>query len=134
MYTLYPQKVKLNDQHRYFHENGDEYVGFSRLFDEFMTKPFNSAAAAYGVAKSEERTAQSVLDQWEAQRMEGSRIDDCIDLYARNGTFKTEDADIIDAVRFILESYKDYDKTYGQLVLYSEKYRVAGMCDRLSTI
>lgn len=134
MIPLYQPKVRLNDQHRYFHENGDEYIGFSRLFDEFMAKPFNSGAAAYASAKSEGCSAQSILDRWDDQRKEGVRIDDCIDLYARTGTYRPEDEDIIDGVKVILSEYKDYDKSYGQLVLYSEKYRVAGMCDRLSTI
>lgn len=134
MLPLYQPKVTLNEQHRYFHENGDEYIGFSRLFDEFMTKPFNSGAAAYGTALSKGCTAKEILDQWEYQKMEGCRIDDCIDLYGSTGTYKESDEDIIDGVKVILEPYSEYHKSYGQLVLFSETYRVAGKCDRMSTI
>lgn len=131
---MYEQKVKLNDEHRYFHSNGTEYVGFSKLFDAFMTKPFDAEMAALGTAKSEGISKSDVLARWNGQRDEGTRIDSAIDYYSNTGFFKPEDEDIADGVKEVLKVYDDYHKSYGQQVLYSEKYKVAGTCDRLSLI
>lgn len=131
---MYPQKVTINSEHRYFHENGDEYIGFSKLYDNFMKEPFNVDLSAYGVAKSEGVTAQSVKDRWEEQRKEGVRIDDAIDYYSNTGLILPSNSDIADGVKEVLDVYSEYHKSHGQLVLYSEKYKVAGTCDRLSVI
>jgi hypothetical protein len=131
---MYEQKVKLNDEHRYFHADGSEYVGFSKLFDAFMTKPFDAEMAALGTAKSEGISKSDVLARWNGQRDEGTRIDAAIDYYCSTGFFKPEDEDIADGVKEVLKVYEGYHKSYGQQVLYSEKYKVAGTCDRLSLI
>jgi len=131
---MYEQKVKLNQDHRYFDSANNEYIGFSKLFDNFMTKPFDAEMAALGTAKSEGISKADVIARWEGQRNEGTRIDEAIDYYSKTGFFKPEDADIADGVKEILRAYDDYHKSYGQQVLYSEQYRVAGTCDRLSLI
>lgn len=131
---MYEQKVTLNQEHRYFDRANNEYIGFSKLFDNFMTKPFDAEMAAIGTAKSEGISKSDVIARWDAQREEGVRIDDAIDYYSKTGFFKPEDSDIADGVKGILKVYDDYHKSYGQLVLFSEQYRVAGMCDRLSLI
>lgn len=131
---MYPPKVKLNEQHRYFDDEGKEYLGFSKCFDEFMCKPFNKEMAAYGSAKSEGVTASEIIERWDKQRDEGSRIDACLDMYAHTGLYRNEDEDIIDGVKEVLKVYESYHKSAGQMVLYSERYRVAGMCDKMCVV
>ncbi len=131
---MLPNKVKLNSDHRYFDESNREYIGFSKLYDTFMTKPFNMELAAYGVAKSEGRTAKSVIEQWTDQRNLGVRIDEALDLYAKTGTYLPSDEDIIDGVKEVLKVYEDYHLSLGQQVVYSEQYRVAGLLDKVSFI
>jgi hypothetical protein len=131
---MYPQKVKLNEDHRYFDDRGLEYMGFSKLFDEFLCKPFNKDLAAYGSAKSAGTSASEVIEKWDKQREEGIRIDDCLDSYAHTGMYRAEDEDIIDGVKEVLKTYDEYHKCAGQLSLYSEQYRVAGTCDKISFV
>lgn len=134
MKPLFNPEVILNSQHRYFHNSGDEYLGFSKLYDTFMHKPFDVEMAALGSAKSEGVSVQEIKDRWDKQRDEGIRIDDAIDYYSKTGFVLPENEDIKEGILEVMKPYEDYDKSYGQVILYSKKYKVAGKPDRLSTI
>lgn len=131
---MLPTKVKLNRDHRYFDDEGKEHIGFTKLYETFLVDPFNAEMAAYGTAKSKGISVKEVLARWEAQRQEGCRIDDALDLYCKTKTHLPADEDIIDGIKEVYKTYEVYHKTLGQQVVYSEQYRVAGTIDRISFI
>lgn len=128
MHDLFPEKVRLDQEsHKYTHDNGDEYVGFTKVF-EYISKPFFRGVAKK-VAANENISVTEVQERWDGQRDEGSRIDDVLTHYCQTGELKDEK--MKGAVEQILSHYKGYHKTYEQLVVYNEEYRTATAIDKL---
>lgn len=124
---LYPEKVKLNEkQHRYYDDNGDEYLGFSAMY-EFLVNKFDANKVAYFAGGKNEGGMQSKLDEWDAKRNEGIRLDKALTEYAKTGV--TEEKDFETAVKVILAGYKK--PSFEQLVCYNEHYRIAGTIDKM---
>ncbi len=136
-HKLYEQKVLLNeDTHEYRDQQGDRYMGFSSFCDQFLLKPFNSAGAAYGVAKKaisegQAMTASAVLDKWTEQRDLGVRYDKAIQKFLEEEQILPENEDISELIKDVC---KDYPKglTYCQSTVYNEFYKVAGATDIFS--
>lgn len=134
MSNLYPQKVKLTENHEYLDDNNARYMGFSKFCDEFLIKPFNSTGAAYGVAKSainkgENMSAQEVLDGWEQQRDNGVRIDSAVQLFLETKTILPENDDVSELINSVCAEYATYKSTHCQSVVYNEYYKVGGSPD-----
>jgi hypothetical protein len=134
-HKLYPKLVNLNeDTHEYLDQNGLRYMGFSKFYDTYIGKEFNSAGAAYGVAKSainkgQAMTAQAVLDQWEIQRDNGIKYDKAIQRYLETKQVLPDDRDIKRLVKSVCREYDNYHSTYCQSVVYNEYYRIGGSPD-----
>src|SRR3990167_10925880 len=128
-HNLFPQKVKLTKDHEYIHENGDRYMGFSKFCDEALLKPFNKSGAAYGVAKSENITADEVIEKWDGQRDNGVRIDEALSRYFKDKTTLETDADIVDLIHSVANEYVSYKNIYNQVVVYNEDHKIAGSPD-----
>lgn len=134
IHSLFPSNVYLDkDQHRYFNKKGEEYISFSKLFS-FLSPKFDAEKIAYHVAKRDGITQEQVLDGWNKQTEEGTRIDAALELYAECGQILESDADLEPLIKHVLHKYKDYNKCYSQLVVYSDKYRCAGSLDKLSIL
>lgn len=132
IHDLFPQKVRLfEDEHKYFHDNGDEYMSFSRLFG-FLSDKFDAESVSKYVAKNSGVTKSDVLADWQSRTEEGTRVDNALTLYAQTGQILDSDKDLTNIVKHVLEKYKDYHRCYEQVVVYSEKYRCAGSLDKLS--
>ncbi len=135
--SLYPQKVKLTENHEYLDANGARYMGFSKFCDEFLIKPFNSAGAAYGVAKSainkgENMSAQTVLDKWDDQRENGVRVDKALQLFLEeDGKILPENEDITELINSVCLEYPK-KLTHCQSVVYNEHYKIGGSPDVFS--
>ncbi len=130
-HSLYPDKVKLRQEdHKYFHENGDEYMSFSKLSHKLIPE-FNAEMISKKVAESRGVSQSEVLNEWNGRRDNGTRIDQAIETYANDGLVFSENIDIADLIKSVNEEYKDYHGSFHQLVLYSEQYRIAGSCDKL---
>jgi hypothetical protein len=131
IHTLYDQRVHLDvEAHKYFDSSGLEYMGFSSLY-QFLAPKFNANFIAKHVAKSENTTADAILNKWQSATDEGTRIDAALELYAQTGRILDENADLEPVIKHILMKYKDYHRCYEQLVVYSEKYRTAGSLDKI---
>ena len=131
IHTLFPNKVRLDEeQHRYFDAQNREYVSFSKLFS-FISPKFDAENIAYHVAKSEGTSKEAVLGKWRGATDEGTRIDNALTLFAQSGQILESDRDIEKLIKFALEKYAVYDKTYEQVVVYNEHYRTAGSLDKL---
>jgi len=134
IHNLYDQKVRLDEKvHKYFDNEGKEYMSFSRLYN-FLVPKFNSDFIAGQVAKSEGRSKEAVLGQWSNATDEGTRIDAALELYAQTGQILESDRDLKGIIEHVLAKYgkEHYHCTHEQLVVYSEKYRTAGSLDKLA--
>lgn len=134
IHSLYKQKVYLDEiQHRYFDQQGGEYVSFSKLFG-FLSPKFEAEKIAAHVARSEGTTTQSVLNKWNNATSEGTRVDNALTLYSQTGQILAEDQDLEPLIKHVLKKYECYSSCYEQLVVYSEKYKCAGGLDKLSLV
>lgn len=134
LHNLYPQEVYLNEeQHRYFNSQGKEYLSFSKLYN-FLSPKFEAEKIAYHVGRRDGMSTEEVLGKWNNATEEGTRIDVALELFAATGQILETDRNLEPLIKHVLKKYKDYDKCYEQLVVYSEKYRCAGSLDKLSLI
>lgn len=128
---LFEEKVKITDEHRYFDVSGNEYLSFSRIYDEFICKPFNKELIARKTAESKNCTSEDVLNEWADKRDNGIRIDDAITCFNETGLVADSNADIKDIILGVSEEYKRYKKNFSQMLLYHEATKTAGTADRL---
>jgi hypothetical protein len=127
---LFPKKVSLQEpDHKYYDESGSQYMSFSAVF-EFLAAKFDANKIAYFTGGKSEQGMMAKLDEWDAKRAEGVRIDAALDKYAKEGKVDDSDKDIEDAVKTILGTYPK--PSYEQLIVYNEQYRVAGTIDKLT--
>lgn len=130
MHTLFPNKVKLEPvSHRYYHDNGDEYFGFSKMY-EYVCKKFDAESISRFVAKAKGVSASEIREEWDSKTENGTRIDEAIELYAKSGQILKENETSADLIRSVLDEYSNYNKCYEQLVVYNEKTRTAGSVDK----
>lgn len=131
MHNLYEQRVTLRESdHRYHHENGEEYLSFSRLYD-FLVEPFDKENISRFVAKAKGVSQEDVLNDWNSRTENGSRIDKALEIYAKDKLIFDTDLDVQELIRSVADEYKDYHSTHEQLVLFNEEFRIAGMTDKL---
>lgn len=134
-HNLFPEKVKLDEEtHKYFDDYGQNYIGFSRFSELFLGKPFQADLIAGVTAKSQGVDKSVILDKWDQQRDNGSRIDKALELAADFGvsSLTEEYDDVRELVDSVLMVYKDYYQCYEQVVTYSEYYKIAGSPDKFA--
>lgn len=132
-HTLFPQTVKLNEEtHKYFDASGQEYIGFSRFSSLLGLGDFEAKKdmIAYVTAKSQDVDKSVILDKWDQQRDNGTRIDKGIEVFAKTGKIPTDCSDVEELIKSVVSSYDHFGKnTYQQLVVYNNFYRIAGAID-----
>jgi len=127
---IFEEKVSITDEHRYFDKSGNEYMGFTKLF-ELISKPFDKEFIAKQTAKSRGCETLDVLNEWEDKRDNGTRIDDAITLFNETGLVSDENADIKDIILSVSDEYKKYAKNISQMIVFDEDSKTAGTLDRL---
>ena len=126
---LFEERVTLDvETHKYTHQNGDVYQGFSRVY-ETISKPFFKGVANK-VADKEGVSVTEVQQRWDGQRDEGSRIDDALTEYCKSG--KLSDEKLKPAIDQILSHYNEFHSSHEQLIVYSEEYKTATAIDKLA--
>lgn len=127
---LFPEKVKLTEEtHKYYDENGEEYLSFSSIY-EFLATPFDATKVAYFTGGKSEQGMNAKLEEWEKQRADGVRVDEALTHYLKHGEIRAEHKDIeLD----ILQLGIIYPTVrYPQLTVYNTHYRTAGTADAVS--
>lgn len=131
IHSLYPQKVKLDKvEHKYHHDNGDEYMSFSRLYG-YLSPKFDANAIAGHVARAKDVSKASILKEWQGATDAGTLFDVAIKTYTETGKVAAEHEHLKTLIIHVSEKYKVYNSVYSDLVVFNEKYRVAGEIDRL---
>ena len=132
IHNLFKQSVTLDkEQHRYFHDDGREFLSFSRLYG-FLSPKFDGDRIAAAIAKRDGLETHDVKGKWQGATDEGTRLDAAIKRYTETGKVADEDADISEIVKRVCEKYASYHSVYSDVVVFSERYRVAGEIDRIS--
>lgn len=124
---LFPPKVVLSESdHKYHDSDGNQYMSFSQVY-EFLAEKFDANKIAYFTGGKNETGMIAKLDEWDKKREAGVRLDKALTEYAKTG--KTEEQDLLEAVKTILGTYPAH--TIEQLVVYDEHYRTAGTADKV---
>ncbi len=131
LHTLFAQKVKLEPKaHRYFHQNGDEYLSFSKLYEllheKFEDKP------AYKRATPETRAEWKAKGKASADH--GTSVHEALELYSDTGQILEENKKWEEVIKSVSAEYKGYNKSYNEVCLFNEEYRVAGTTDKICAI
>lgn len=133
---LYPEKVKLEpESHKYYDNDGNEYMGFSRFYNEFLFKKFDTEfmagrVAAASVGSEAERSKAEVLSEWNGAKDLGNLYDKALEDCAGSSLFYAKYPEIEHEIRSILKEYEEYHSTFEQKVVYNEHYRIAGSPDK----
>lgn len=122
--------VKLRESdHKYFDITGAEYESISKFRGRFK-EPFNKELVAHQVAKSEGRSAQEVMAEWDAKTAEGTRIHNSIERYSKSGIILPADKDL-EALNYNLaDQYKGYYRIMDEVIIYNQLHGIAGTADR----
>lgn len=132
IHTLFPNKVYLDPvAHKYFDNEGLEYMGFSKLYGYLVPK-FDSDGISRIMARNSGVSQEDIQAGWNKSTENGTRIDKALELYAQTATFLDGDSDIKELVIHVLDKYKNYSKTYEQGIPYDLDRRLAGSWDKLS--
>lgn len=125
---MFPEKVIIRDSdHTYWHtDTNEEYMGFSEIY-KYLAEEFDAKKVAYFAGGKSEQGMIAKLDEWDAKRNEGIRLDKALTEYAKTG--KTEEKDFEQAVKVILAGYNK--PSFEQLICFNEQYKIAGTIDKL---
>jgi len=131
MHTLFPNKVKLEPvSHRYYHDNGDEYISVSALL-KMIAEKFEDTHA-YARATPETRLEWKEKGRVAADH--GTRIHNALELYSDSGQILKDNEDLVEIIKSVSAEYNEYHKNYNEVCLYNEKYRIAGTTDKICAI
>lgn len=134
IHNLFPNEVYLEpNEHKYFDSEGNQYISFSALYGKLVQK-FDAKNISRLVSKYSDKTSDEIVKGWEQTAINGTRIDNALELYAQTATVKDSDLDLTELLPLVLDKYKVYNKTFEQGVPYSKKYKVAGSWDKLSLV
>lgn len=125
---LFEEKVALEPiKHVYTDKNGDEYVSVSKVLS-LLSEPFENTFA-YKNATPEK------LAEWKEKgdvaRKHGTDVHKAIETYAEFKTCAKPEWE--EGIKSILEVYKGW-RSYDEVCLYDEKYRIAGTADKISAV
>jgi hypothetical protein len=126
-HNLFTPTVTLNKEtHSYRDTNGNRYIGFNEFYKNLI-EPFDSDMISGRVAKSRGVSKESVLKEWsdiaKQSTDKGTAIDIGIKGYMNGETDKYHEfADVC-------KEYENYHKNISDVVVYSEKYKVATEID-----
>ena len=131
IHTLFQQKVKLEPvKHKYFDNEGKEYLSVSALL-KLLSEPFEESSAY-------KRATPETRNEWKAKGKasadHGTRIHEAIELYSDTGQILLENKEYEEVIKSVNECYKGYNKSYNEVCLYNEHYRVAGTTDKICAI
>lgn len=130
MAELFPAKVTLHEEsHKYYDENGEEYLSFSSLFAE-IGGSFDANKIAYFTGGKSQEGMEKNLAKWEEQRANGVCVDEALTHYLKHGEIRGEHKDIeLDVLQLgiIYPTVR-----HPQQLVYDEDSRTAGTSDCIS--
>lgn len=116
------------DTHQYFDLEGTEYMSASKFIGLFYKK-FDANVVAGFTAQSEGITKEEVLEKWDGQTKNGTRIHNGIERFNKTTEILPADEPLRPAILNISSQYKGYYRLYNEQVLYLRDELVAGTTD-----
>jgi hypothetical protein len=130
IHNLFPNEVYLEPTaHKYFDGQGNEYISFSALYGR-LVKKFDADVISRNIARGTGECADDIQAGWNQKTLNGTRVDNALEVYAQTATLPEDDSDLLEMVQSVLAKYGVYHRTYEQVVVYSKEYRVAGSIDK----
>lgn len=131
-------KVFLDaEKHVYYHkETGEKYLSVSKFLGLFK-QPFDKNIAYHCAGKGDYvgMTAEEVLEYWQVYGQEragvGTNIHNSLELFSNTTEILPQNEYLRPAILNISSKYNDYYRQYNEVILYCEKYKVAGTTDKL---
>lgn len=131
IHTLFPNLVKLEPvKHKYFDAKGKEYLSVSALL-KLLSQSFEDTPA-YKMASADTRAEWKAKGKASADH--GTSIHNALELYSDTGQILIENQKHESAIKSINEQYKEYNKSYNEVCLYNENYRIAGTTDKICAV
>jgi len=132
--------MKFNeDQHIYFNDDGEIYLGSTSFIKKFC-KPFDKQKIATKYAKKHKRTIKDVLDEWDKKskdainkglayhKMKEDQLNDKPHILIEEENHPVIKANWIDGLK-ISNTLKLEPGIYPELIVWSDKYKIAGQAD-----
>lgn len=121
--------------HTYTNESGKDYLSVNRMISK-VQEEFPKEKIAYFMAKKQALRQEDILKSWEENsqkaRDRGTRVHDIIERYHNTMEIKNEDKEEFSGLLKELNKYfTDYSRSYQEVILYSDKYKVAGRTDKV---
>lgn len=129
-------RVKLEPvAHKYFDQYGTEYISVSKLLS-LVSEKFDAERMAVFTARKQGKTVEQVLAEWDKIRDDaanhGTRIHNALERYEKeNGLVLPEDRDLTEMIESVMQIYRSYPKSFSELCLWHDEYKVAGTTDKL---
>lgn len=131
IHTLFPNKVSLESvSHVYTDVSGNQYVSVTTLL-KFISEKFEDT---YAYSSATPETRAEWKEKGRAAADHGTRIHNALELFSNTGQILKENADLEEIVKSVSAEYNNYYKSYNEVCLYSEKYKVAGTTDKICAI
>lgn len=131
IHTLFPMNVSLEPvAHKYYDSQGKEYISVSK-FLSMLSERFEDTPA-FKRATSETKLIWKAKGKAAADH--GTNIHEALELYNKTGQILQSNSHLADAIRSVTDEYKDYNKTYDEICLYSNEYRIAGTTDKICAL
>lgn len=135
MFTSF-NKISFNPvDHSYTNPSGEDYLSVNKMISK-VQKEFPKDRIAYFMAKEQGLKPQDILKSWEENsqraRDKGTKVHDVIEHYHNTMEIKDEDRKEFSGLLKELSKYfTDYSRSYQEVILYSDKYKVAGRADKV---
>ncbi len=131
IHTLFPNKVRLEPvTHTYSDGEGNSYMSVSALL-KMIAEKFEDTPA-YKIASEEKRLEWKQIGKESADH--GTRIHNALELFSNTGQILKEDEEYEGLIKDVSAEYNEYHKSFNEVCLYNEKYRVAGTTDKICAI
>lgn len=123
--------INLNETTHTYSDGQNEYASVTNVISTF-SEYFDADQVSKFVADKRGVDQRELLDEWNAKREEasewGNLVHSSISNFLKNGEMYEELASLYP---WLLEFYKDYYSIESEILLYSEKYKIAGTADVL---
>lgn len=132
--------MKFNESnHTYFNDEGEQYLSGTSFIKKFC-KPFDKDKIAAKYAKKHKRKIQDVLDEWAKagddaikkglafHKMKEDQLNEKLNISIDNEDHPIVKANWINGLK-INESLKLEPGIYPELIVWSDRYKIAGQAD-----
>lgn len=132
--------MRFNEQdHIYYNDDGEVYLGSTSLIKKFC-KPFDKQKIAAKYAKKHKRTVKDVLEEWDKKskdainkglafhKMQEDHLNEKLNISIEDESHPIVKAQWLNGIK-INDTLKLKPGVYPELIVWSDKYAVAGQAD-----